>query len=147
MELNWKLTLEGSDEGEDDDLKLTFVDTSNILGEPKIERQFIDTIIKNTKKYDHYSIFRNLKKIISDKNEDMTGLAIWALLGIVKEKSQRVGLLLGSLAEGGVHIIAAWPSSFTDQLRADVSLLDVVLDKFISDPSFWTQVDLVIGFH
>lgn len=147
MELNWKLSLEGSNSSEDDDLELQFTDTSNIVGEPTIDREFIDNLLKNTKKYPHYSVFRNLKKIISDKGEDKTGLAIWALLGIVKENSQRVGLLLGSLAEGGVHIIAAWPNSFADQLRGDVSLLDLVLDNFTSLPEFWKQVDLVVGFH
>jgi hypothetical protein len=147
MELLWKLTLEGTSSGEEDDLELQFIDTSNILGEPTIERQFVDSIIKNAKKVDHYSIFRNLKQVISDKGEDMTGMAIWALLGIVKENSQRVGLLLGSLAEGGVHIMAAWPDSFTDQLRSDTSLLDLVLDNFSSNPEFWKQVDLIVGFH
>ena len=74
-------------------------------------------------------------------------MAIWALLGIVKENSQRVGLLLGSLPEGNLHIIAAWPDSFADQLRADDSLLDVVLDSFVRNPPFWKQVDLIVGFH
>ncbi|MHA2250247.1 MAG: hypothetical protein ACXAD7_07790 [Candidatus Kariarchaeaceae archaeon] len=147
MGLEWKLTLEGTSTGEEDDLELNFIDTSNILGEPTIERQFVDTIIGHTKQYSHYSIFRNLKKIISDKGEDMTGMAIWALLGIVKENSQRVGLLLGSLAEGGVHIIAAWPNSFADQLRGDTSLLDLVLDNFSTNPNFWNQVDFIVGFH
>lgn len=147
MELFWKLTLEGSDEGDEDDLELEFVDTSNILGEPVIEMSFIDKILKNTKDFENYAIFRNVKKIISDSGEDFTGMAIWALLGIVNENSQRVGLLLGSLADGGVHIIAAWPATFADQLRSDVSLIDIVLDNFSSNPSFWKQVDLVIGFH
>ena len=145
--LVWSLTLEGTSENDDDDLVLEFVDTSNIFGEPTIERQLVDTIISNAKKHDHYSVFRNLKKIISDKGETMTGLAIWALLGIVKENSQRVGLLLGSLIEGGVHIVAAWPDSFADQLRGDISLLDTVLDNFSSNPVFWKQVDLIVGFH
>jgi len=146
QDLNWKLTLEGSSEAKDDDLELVFLDTSNIIGEPTIERTFIDRIINLSRNLDHYSVFRNLKKIISDKGEDMTGHAIWALLGIVKENSQRVGLLLGALAGGGVHIIAAWPDSFADQMRSDVSLLDIVLDNFTSQPDFWKQVDLIIGF-
>lgn len=146
QDLAWKLTLEGSTEGTDDDLELIFLDTSNIIGEPTIERTFVDRIINLSRNSDNYSVFRNLKKIISDKGEDMTGHAIWALLGIVKENSQRVGLLLGALDSGGVHIIAAWPDSFADQLRSDVSLLDVVLDNFTSRPDFWKQVDLIIGF-
>ncbi|MHA2031498.1 MAG: hypothetical protein ACW99A_05405 [Candidatus Kariarchaeaceae archaeon] len=146
-DLTWKLTLEGSSEAQDDDLELIFLDTSNIMGEPTIERSFVDTIISLSKNLDNYSVFRNLKQIISDKGEDMTGHAIWALLGIVKENSQRVGLLIGALAEGGIHIIAAWPDSFADQLRSDVSLLDIVLDNFTSRPDFWKQVDLIIGFH
>lgn len=145
--LTWKLVLEGSTESESDDLELHFIDASNIFGEPTIERSFVDAIISHSAKKEHYSVFRNLKKIISDKGEDMTGMAIWALLGIVKENSQRVGLLLGSLETGGVHIIAAWPNSFADQLRGDVSLLDIVLDNFTSNPDFWKQVDLVVGFH
>jgi len=145
--LSWKLVLEGAHEGEDDDLELEFIDASNIFGEPTIEKSFVDAIIQLAKERENYSVFRNLKKIISDKGEDMTGMAIWALLGIVSENSQRVGLLLGSLEEGGVHIIAAWPNSFADQLRGDVSLLDVVLDNFTSNPDFWKQVDLIVGFH
>ncbi|MHA2171423.1 MAG: hypothetical protein ACXADH_03615 [Candidatus Kariarchaeaceae archaeon] len=147
MDLFWTLTLEGTKSGDEDDIELQFIDTSNILGEPTVERQFVNSIINNSKKLEHYSVFRNLKKIVSDKGEDMTGMAIWALLGIVNEDSQRVGLLLGSLAEGGVHVIAAWPTSFADQLRGDVSLLNLVLDNFSSNPSFWKQVDLIVGFH
>lgn len=146
-DLTWNLTLEGSSESLDDDLELQFLDTSNIIGEPTIERSFVDRIINLSRTLDNYSVFRNLKKIVSDKGEDMTGHAIWALLGIVKENSQRIGLLIGALAEGGVHIIAAWPESFADQLRSDVSLLDIVLDNFTSRPDFWKQVDLIIGFH
>ena len=147
MESNWRLTLEGAREGEEDDLELEFIDTSNILGEPTIDRQFIDTIILNAQNYDNYSIFRNLKKIVSDTGKDMGGLAIWALMGIVKENSQRIGLLLGSLMEGGIHLIGAWPSTFADQLRGDITLIDIVLDNFGSDPAFWKQVDLIVGFH
>ncbi|MHA2503259.1 MAG: hypothetical protein ACXAE3_10345 [Candidatus Kariarchaeaceae archaeon] len=147
MELGWKVILDGADPTEDDDLELEFIDTSNILGEPTIERQFLDDIIKNTRSFENYSVFRNLKKIYSDTGKDMTGMAIWCLLGIVQENSQRVGLLLGSLIEGGVHIIAAWPTTFADQLRGDISLIDVVLDNFSSNPSFWKQVDLIIGFR
>ncbi|MCY3411660.1 MAG: hypothetical protein INQ03_08525 [Candidatus Heimdallarchaeota archaeon] len=143
----WKITLEGSEEGESDDLELIFTDTSNILGEPVISREFLDSIIDLTKTHEHYSIFRNLKKIISDKGEDMTGSAIWALLGIVKQNSQRIGLLLGSLTDGGVHIIGSWPETFTDQLRTDTSLVDIVLNNFINTQKFWEQVDLIIGFH
>ena len=147
MELSWKLTLEGAESSVEDDLELEFIDTSNILGEPTIERQFIDDIIRNAKKYENYSIFRNLKRIISDTGKEMTGMAIWCLMGIVQENSQRVGLLLGSLIEGGVHIIAAWPTTFADQLRSDINLIDIVLDNFSSNASFWKQVDLIIGFH
>ena len=143
----WKLTLEGSDSNDTDDLQLIFQDTSNILGEPVISREFLDTLIKLSQKEDNYSVFRNLKKIISDKNEDMTNSAIWALLGIVSENSQRVGLLLGALNDGGLHVIASWPNTFTDQLRTDSSLLDIVLDNYINNPQFWKQVDLIIGFH
>ena len=147
MELNWRLTLEGAVEGDEDDLELEFIDISNILGEPTIERQFIDTILLNSQNYDNYSVFRNLKKVVSDTGKDMSGLAIWALMGIVRENSQRIGLLLGSLMDGGVHIIAAWPSTFADQLRGDTTIIDIVLDNFGSDPTFWKQVDLIIGFH
>lgn len=143
----WKLTLEGTDSDDSDDLQLIFQDTSNILGEPVISREFLESLIKMSQKHDNYSIFRNLKKIISDKNEDMTNSAIWALLGIVNENSQRVGLLLGALNDGGLHVIASWPNTFTDQLRTDSSLVDIVLDNFINTPKFWKQVDLVIGFH
>ena len=146
-DLTWTLILEGGSESDDDDLELQFIDTSNIMGEPTIERSFVDKMINLSKNLENYSVFRNLKKITSDKGEDMTGHAIWALLGIVKENSQRIGLLLGALAEGGIHIIAAWPESFADQLRSDVSLLDNVLDNFVTRPDFWTQVDLIIGFH
>jgi len=147
MELNWKLTLEGASDETEDDLELEFIDTSNILGEPTIERQFIEDIIRNCRTYDNYSVFRNVKKIISDNGKDMTGMAIWCLLGIVNENSQRVGLLLGSLIEGGVHIIAAWPTTFADQLRSDINLIDIVMDNFSRNPSFWKQVDLIVGFH
>ena len=145
MEFNWKLILEGSDPVTDDDLELEFTDTSNILGEPTIERQFIDDIIRNGRKYENYAIFRNIKKIISDSGRDMTNMAIWCLLGIVSENSQRIGLLLGSLVEGGIHIIAAWPTTFADQLRGDTSIIDIVMDNFANNPTFWKQVDLIIG--
>ena len=147
MEFGWKIILDGADSSHDDDLELEFIDTSNILGEPTIEKQFLDDIIKKTRKFDNYSVFRNLKKVVSNTGKDMTGMALWCLLGIVQENSQRVGLLLGSLIEGGVHIIAAWPTTFADQLRSEINLIDVVLDNFSSNPSFWKQVDLIIGFH
>lgn len=145
--LKWIITLEGAEASEDDDMELHFTDTSNIFGEPTIQRSFLDKVISLTRQEEHYSVFRNLKKVISDKGEDLTGMAIWTLLGIVRENSQRVGLLLGSLAEGELHIMAAWPETFADQLRADDSLLDVVLDSFVRNPGFWKQVDLIVGFY
>lgn len=147
METNWKVILEGSSTIEDDDLELEFFDTSNILGEPTLERQFLDTLVSNSKTQENYSVFANIKKITSESGEDMTGNAIWVLLGIVRENSQRVGLLLGSLIDGGVHIIGCWPSTFADQLRSDVSLIDIVLDNFGSNYQFWKQVDLITGYR
>lgn len=145
--LVWKLILEGKKESISDDVELTFTDTSNILGEPVVSRQFLDVIIGMTQRYAHYAFFRNLKQVISDKNEDMTKKAIWALMGVVKQNSQRVGLLLGTLSEGSIHIIASWPDNFTDQLRTDSTLVDVVLNYFATNPEFWDNVDLIIGYH
>jgi hypothetical protein len=144
--LTWKLTLEGTTEGPEDDIELEFIDTSNILGEPTIERQFIDTIINLTSEHNHYSLFKNLKKIISDSGEDLSSLAIWALMGVVKENLQKLGILLGALPDGNIHIIAVWPTAFSDQLRADPSLIEDVIEKFGSDPNFWVQADLIVGF-
>lgn len=144
--LTWKLTLEGTLESADDDILLEFIDTSSILGEPTIERQFIDTIIRLTSENAHYSLFKNLKKIISDSGEDLSNLAIWALMGVVKENLQKLGILLGALPDGNIHIIAVWPKAFSDQLRSDPSLIEEVIEKFGSDPDFWTQADLIVGF-
>ena len=44
-DLTWILILEGGSESDDDDLELQFIDTSNIMGEPTIERSFVDKII------------------------------------------------------------------------------------------------------
>ena len=145
-ENTWEIVLEGTQEGTEDDLKLIFFDTSSILGEPMVERTFIDSVIENTKKYDNYSIFRNLKKIMSDKGLDMSGRAIWALLGIVKQNNQKIGLLLGSLPES-LHIIGCWPRVLADQLRGDSSLIDHILENFVNNAEFWNQVDLIIGFQ
>jgi len=142
----WRIVLEGVEEDDDDDMELIFTDTSNLLGEPTIERKFIDSIIVKTAKLDHYSLFKNLKKIISDSNEDVTNLAIWMLLGVVQENQQKVGFLLGALPNGNIHIVAAWPNTFIDQLRSDPKLLEEVLERFSNDPEFWKQVDLIVGY-
>ncbi len=142
----WRIVLEGVEEDEDDDLELIFTDTSNLLGEPTIERNFIASVIIKTAKFDHYSLFKNLKKIISDTNEDVTNLAIWVLLGVVAENQQKVGFILGALPDGNIHIVAAWPNSFIDQLRSDPKLLEEVLERFSEDPDFWLQVDLIVGY-
>ena len=102
--ISWQLTLEGKNDDSTDDLELEFIDTSNILGEPVVSRDFLDEIVKMTQNYQNYAIFRNLKQIINDKGEDVSKQAIWALLGIVKQNSQKVGLLLGSLTDGSVHL-------------------------------------------
>ena len=107
--LVWKLTLEGTSSEEDDDLELQFIDTSNILGEPTIERQFIDTIINRAKKLEHYSIFRNLKRIISDKGEDMTGSAIWVLLGVVPCRKSPAEIFACARQGGIVNAVDGFP--------------------------------------
>ncbi len=143
----WKLVLEGADDTtETDDFLLEFFDVSSILGEPTLDRAFIDTIVKFSVEHEHYSIFRNLKEITSDTGENMTGLAIWALMGIVKDTGQKIGILFGALADGRVHLIAVWPRDFYDQIRADSLLIDRIIEKFSNDPKFWAQVDLIIGF-
>ncbi len=141
--LIWRLTFGTADKSKD--LDMEFTDTSNILGEPIISREFIDSIIKMTQTNENYDLYKKIKKIYSDKNEDLSNHAIWALLGIVKQNSQRVGLLLGSLLEGSIHLIGSWPDNFTDQLRTDSTLVDIVLNNFIKNPDFWSQVDLIIG--
>lgn len=145
--LLWKITLENTQEGPEDDLQLEFIDVSNILGEPTIERQFIDTLIKLTSNQKQYALFRNLKQIISDSGENVSSLAIWALMGVVKENSQKLGILLGALPNGAIHIIAVWPQSFADQLQADAKLIEEVIEKFTVEPEFWQQVDLIIGMQ
>lgn len=143
----WKLVMEGADLTSDqDDLMINFYDVSSILGEPTLDRSFIDSIVKLSVQLEHYSVFRNLKKITSDKGEDMTGLAIWALMGIQRETGKKVGILFGALADGRIHLIAVWPKNFFDELKADSLLIDRLIEKFTEEPEFWAQVDLIIGF-
>ncbi len=143
----WQLILEGADQTSDkDDMLIKFFDVSTILGEPTLDRSFIDTIVKLSVELDHYSVFRNLKKIISDTGEDMTGLAIWALMGIMRETGQKIGILFGALADGRIHLIAIWPRQFYDEIKEDTLLIDRIIEKFTNEPDYWAQVDLIIGY-
>ncbi len=143
----WKLVMEGADLTSDkDDLLINFFDVSPLLGEPTLDRSFIDEIVRLALDFEHYSVFRNLKKITSDKGEDMTGLAIWALMGIQRETGKRIGILFGAMADGRIHLIAVWPKDFYNELKADTLLIDRLIEKFTEEPDFWAQVDLIIGF-
>ncbi len=143
-EKQWIIILEGNTENSDDDIVLKFTDTSLILGEPTINRGIMDEIYENIKKYEHYTLFNNIKVIKNEKGEDLSKYAIWLLLGIVSKNSQRVGLLFGSLPDDELHIIACWPNILANQLRGDPSILDAIIDNLVSDPYFWEQVDLII---
>ena len=146
MTSTWKIVFEASEEGPDDDLTLEFVDASEIIGELVLNETFIDHIVQNAKIYDTYSIFRNVKSIESDSGEDLTGRAIWALLGITEETSDKIGFLLGSLRDGGHHVVALWPDDFANRVREETDIWKELIQKFGDDPDFWKQVDLIVGY-
>ena len=146
--LTWKITLEENMEKDTlNSMQLEFIDTTNILGEPTIEKEYINSVLNLVQREKHYSLFNNLSKIISDTGEDASSDAIWLLLGVTKENKQKVGFLLGALSEKIIHIIAVWPNFFADQLRAQPKLFEEVLENLVSMPKFWKQVDLVIQYN
>ena len=143
----WKITFEATSPRPDDDLILEFVDASELIGEPVLNETFIDHIVQHAKTHDTYSIFRNVKEIVSDSGEDLTGRAIWALLGITSEDDEKIGFLLGSLQKGGYHVIGFWPEEFATKIQEDETIWRDKIQQFGADPSFWRQVDLIIGYE
>ena len=142
----WEVILEGEEDGAIDDIHLKFIDSSKFLGNVTIEKQLLDSIIKLASENDHYSIFKNLKKILSDTGDDVTALAICALMGVAHNSDLKLGFLLGVLSDMSLNIIGVWPSSFADQLRVDPNIFQEVVDTFIFKPDFWDQVELILGY-
>ncbi len=143
----WIVRLEGVDSSSEfDDVLIEFVDISSFLGEPTVDRSFLDTLINYSNLYEHYSVYRNLKQVVSNTGDDLSELAIFALLGVVKQNNQRIGILFGILPDNRLHVIAVWPRIFVERLRSDSLLLDSVIEKYSNDVEFWEQVDLVIGY-
>ncbi|MHA1848976.1 MAG: hypothetical protein ACTSYS_09655 [Promethearchaeota archaeon] len=143
--LYWDVIFDGGDPGPSDDFSLKFVDGSALIGEPLLKNEFLDDLIFLIKKYDHYNVIGNIKKIIDDAGDDQSDKNIYALLGILKNEL-KVGFLLGNVTENELdfwHVAAVWPEDFAVEIVKNQEIFKNALLLILDKPDEWSRVDLI----
>ncbi|HUX98138.1 MAG TPA: hypothetical protein VMV49_01170 [Candidatus Deferrimicrobium sp.] len=141
----WEIVMAGKNPSNpEEDWNITFYDASEIFKEQIIiSKQFVEDLLKTIKENESYRFIRNIKTVKSSIEEDLSDKALYVILATSTTKELKFGILIGSLKEGGLHVIAVWPEAFAQASVEDRDLIKVFISRIINDPSWFKDVNIV----
>jgi len=126
------------------DWPLEFLDADSFLGKELILKpEFMKDLLERMKESKHYRFLRIIKTIISSDNEDLTDKAVYLILATSAEENLRIGIMLGSLKEGGLHVIAIWPEAFAQAISENNDILFGFMTRLVKDPQWFLDVNIL----
>ena len=140
----WKVTLEGVESGQEDDIVLSFTDTQDIMKPPIVERYVIEDVSNVVKKQDHYHELPNVKKVDSDAQDTIPQGKTTVILMTLKGTKEKMGVLLSLTDAFNFSVRGLRPDDFVNSVQKDNAKVTEILTKLTKDPSAFEDVSLVL---
>ena len=140
----WKVTLEGVESGQEDDIVLSFTDTQDIMKPPIVERYVIEDISNVVKKQDHYHELPNVKKVESDAQDTIPQGKTTVILMTLKNTKKKMGVLLSLTDAFNFSVRGLRPDDFVNSVQKDNAKVTEILTKLTKDPGAFEDVSLVL---
>jgi len=138
----WVVTFEGEKPGPADDVKVSFVDIIEVLGEiPVLKEMFLDRLLERIKESDNYYTWSNIKSVVPPEEIELGLEQYYIILGVDKE-GRKYGLLM-ILTGKGVVLGGIWPVGLAEAIKEDKELLNGLLFTLLEKPDFWQEVVFV----
>ncbi len=146
----WTVMFDGEDPGPSDDFVFKFRSLESLNIETRdyaLDEKYVEALIKHTEIYDHYSIFGNIKKIVSPDGKEYSGKAFYALVGFYKSKDGGedlgVGVLIAKLLAGDFDVLGIWPDDVAEMSQGDPEKIDRLFRNFLDYPDEWSDVMII----
>ena len=141
----WTIVLVGKERDDrTQDWTLEFIDADSVLEKELIfEPEFMKDLLEQMKNAKNYRFLRIIQTIISSENEDLTDKAVYLILATSAEEKLKIGVMFGSLKEGGLHVIAIWPEAFAQAIADNNDILFGFLTRLVKDYQWFLEVNIL----
>ncbi len=143
----WTVLLAGKDPNDPQkDWTLIFYDIHEFFEENLVlKKKFLEDLLDQVKKVEHYHFIRNMRSITSSSGDDLSDKALFIILATTSDKKLKFGMLIGTLKNGNLHVIALWPEIFAQAVIKDESIIGAFITRSIQNPDWFKDLN-VLGF-
>ncbi len=140
----WNVILIGKGEEPEKDWNLVFYDAHEALDEKLVlKKEFVDDLLEKVKEIKKYHFIRNIRSVTTSTGEDFSDKALFIILATSAEKKLKFGILLGSLKDGGVHLIALWPEAFAQAVVSDREIIGAFITRSVKEPEWFADLNVL----
>ncbi|NVM29818.1 MAG: hypothetical protein HWN65_13320 [Candidatus Helarchaeota archaeon] len=141
----WTILFAGKDPNDPQkDWTLTFYDVHDFFEDKVVlNKKYMDDLLDQVKELEHYRFIRNMRSVTSSSGEDLTSKAMFICLATSSEKKLKFGMLLGTLKDGGVHVIGLWPEAFAQAVVKDEDIIGAFITRSVKNPEWFSDLNVL----
>ena len=145
MAKTWNVTMEGADLGPGDDIKVTFLDSKDIIGKAPLNKRFVDDLKYNIKNHSHYQAIRNIKSIESSTGDKPATNTVGVIVAKAANDDLQFGFLFTELKKDSYEVIGLWPDDFARACKAKKDIYKKFMVNLVQNPATFANVQVILS--